>query len=395
MQDSSSFLVEPRTGDSPAKRRPVRELALGAEVRDVFLISSAQQGQARNGPYWRLELGDATGSLGAKIWSPQSREYPDLAPGMLVQARGRVTSYRDRLELAVEGLRVLTEEESAALDPALFMPASPYRPEVMLEDLRRLCRAVFAHKPWRRLVLGLLGDAEIARDLPRAPAAKGMHHAYAGGLLEHTLSVARLCMRIADHYPDLDRQALLAGAVCHDLGKLWELSPGPGTDYTTPGRLLGHISLVLERLAPFIKKSGLAPELAEHLQHLVLSHHGTLEFGSPKVPATAEALVLHYADNIDAKLQQVRAALSSLGEEESGWSAYNSGLERFLFRAVPTPEDFPRERGGADIAACMASGASPLPDPPPPRARVKTARPPEAAAEPLPLISQCSLLSKE
>ena len=143
----------------------------------------------------------------------------------------------------------------------------------MLEELLDISSKTLRHKPWRKLILGLLTDAEIIPLLRAAPAAKAMHHAYAGGLLEHTLSVTKLCMRIADHYPQLDRQALFAGAVCHDLGKIWELNQGLYIDYTTTGRLIGHISLLLEKLAPLIKKSGLEPDLAEHLQHLILSHH--------------------------------------------------------------------------------------------------------------------------
>lgn len=321
---------------TPEKRLFIADLTLGQEADDIFILSAAQQGQARNGPYWRLELKDASGAIAAKMWSPQSLAHPDLAPGMAVQAKGRVTSYRDKLELAVDALRVLSDAERASLDLAQFMPASAASPDAMLAELADMARAVLVHKPWRKLVLSLLGDEEIAPLLRLAPAAKGMHHAYAGGLLEHTLSVASLCMRIADNYPQLDRQALFAGAVCHDLGKIWELSQGLAIDYTTTGRLIGHINLLVDKLKPFIKKSGLEPHLAEHLEHLVLSHHGTHEFGSPRLPSSAEAFVLHYADNIDAKLNQVAAALD--GVEEGGWSAYVPSLERFLYRAPCSPQ---------------------------------------------------------
>lgn len=338
------------SGGSAAKALFVGDLSFGDEVADVFILSAAQQGQARNGPYWRLEFRDASGSLGGKIWSPQSQAYAELLPGMAVWVKGRVTSYRDRLELAVDALRVLSEEEKAGLDMAQFMPASVRSPETMLEELKSLARKTLSHKPWRKLILGVLEDAAIGPALRLAPAAKAMHHAYAGGLLEHTLSVARLCLRIADQYPALDRQALFAGAVCHDLGKIWELTPGVSIDYTTTGRLIGHISLLLEKLAPQIERSGLEPGLAEHLRHLILSHHGTHEFGSPRLPSTAEALVLHYADNIDAKMWQVEDALAGVGE--NGWSAYNVSLERFLFRARQTPET-----SAAARAAKQAPGA--------------------------------------
>lgn len=329
---------------APCKTLFVSDLALGDEVAEIFILSAAQQGQARNGPYWRLDFTDASGSIGGKIWSPQSQAYPDLAPGLAVWVKGRVSSYRDKLELAVDALRVLEEAERAALDLTRFMPASARSPDAMLEELLDLARATLTHKPWRRLITGLLTDKDIAPLLRLAPAAKAMHHAYAGGLLEHTLSVARLCLHIADHYQELDRQVLFAGAVCHDLGKLWELTAGLAIDYTTEGRLIGHIAQAADRLAPFIKKSGLEPELAEHLRHLILSHHGTHEFGAPRLPATSEALVLHYADNIDAKLQQVATALT--GVAPGGWSAYAPALERFMYRAPATPGQAAAGRGG-------------------------------------------------
>lgn len=321
---------------TPEKNIMISDLSPGNEVADTFILAVAQQGQSRNGPYWRLEFRDASGSINGKIWSPQSRAYTELPTGKPVWLKGRVGSYRDQPEIVVDSLRLLTEQESAALDLSLFLPASPYSPETMLAELEKLASETLAHKPWHKLISDLLADARINAALRVAPAAKAMHHAYAGGLLEHTLSVAKLCLRIADHYPRLDRQTLFAGAICHDLGKIWELSSGLAIDYTQAGRLIGHISLFLEHLAPFLRDSGLEPELAEHLQHLILSHHGSHEFGSPRLPATAEALALHYADNLDAKLHQMEAALA--GVEENGWSAFVPPLERFLFRASRTPE---------------------------------------------------------
>ena len=396
MPDTSEQLLSaPRP--TVAKTLMISDLELGAEVADLFILAVAQQGQARNGPYWRLEFRDASGGIGGKIWSPQSQAYPDLTAGAPVWVKGRVTSYRDKLELAIEAMRLLDETEAAALDLSLFMPASPFSPSAMLEELLALCRRELTHKPWRKLIISLLSDDDVASRLRLAPAAKAMHHAYAGGLLEHTLSVARLCMRLADHYPHLDRQALLAGAVCHDLGKIWELTSGMSVDYTQAGRLVGHIFLVLDRLAPFIKKSGLEPDLVEHLQHLILSHHGTHEFGSPRLPATAEALALHYADNIDAKLQQVSAALS--GVEENGWSAYNAPLERFLFQAAATPRP---EKAVPRIGRPATRRADALPDGESDEkatggnaGRGKAGPETDTRQQPLPLFNQCSLLSKE
>lgn len=338
------------------KTQFIGDLQNGQEVAGLFLIGAASQGQARNGPFWKLDLRDSSGGLEAKIWSPQSQAYPKLAPGDLAEVTGRVTMFRERLEIAVDRLRLLEAEERAVLDLSLFMAASERPGPEMLAELRELCRKNFTHGPWKKLALSFLQDEDVAERLVLAPAAKGMHHAYAGGLLEHTLSVCRLCLRFADHYPHLDRQALLAGGLFHDMGKLWELTQGLSVDYTGEGRLLGHIQLMLDKLAPLLRKSGLEEPLALHLRHLILSHHGQLEFGSPRLPATAEAIALHYADNIDAKLNQVHNALSNLAEGEEGWSSYNPGLERHLYRSPATPEAPERARKTATREQDAAAG---------------------------------------
>lgn len=319
------------------KTQRIADFSVGDEVSTLFLIGSAQQGQARNGPFWKLELRDASGTIDAKIWSPQCQMYPGLAPGYIVEIAGRISMYRERLEVSVDRLRVLAEEEKAELDLSLFMAASERPASELLAELAALCKANVTHGPWKKFLRLVLADPEVAERLPTSPAAKAMHHAYAGGLLEHTLGVATLCMALADLYPDLDRQTLLAGAICHDLGKIWELSQGLATEYTEPGRLVGHMQLVLDFLAPLIRKSGLEEHLALHLQHLILSHHGHHDYGSPRLPSTMEAFALHYADNLDAKLNQTRGALAHVPEGESGWSAYITSLERNVFMALPTP----------------------------------------------------------
>lgn len=327
------------------KQQWAREMTAGDEVRSLFLVGAASQQQARNGPFWRLELRDASGSLEARVWSPLSQQCSP-AVGEIVEIEGRAESFRDRMQLNVSRLRSLDAEESAALDASAFMPASERPAPEMLAELEALCRRELTHKPWRSFVLAVLADSEIRPRLLRAPAAKGVHHAWAGGLLEHTLSVASLCMAFADHYPDLDRQTLLAGAICHDLGKIWEFSEGPATDYTDEGRLIGHINICLEKLGPFLDAAALEAPLALHFRHLVLSHHGQYEYGSPRLPQTVEALALHYADNLDAKIVQCRSLFED--GQEGDWSAYQTTLGRMLYRAPRTPESAPRKRREAD-----------------------------------------------
>lgn len=320
------------------KKQFISQLIPGESADGLFLISLAQQNQARNGPYWRVVFKDSSGSTEGKIWSPLSQQHPDLKAGNICEVQGRVVVYREKNEIAVDALRVLGEDETARLNLGDFVPASSRDSESMLQELEDLCRANFSHGPWKKFYKALLRDEEIVARLRVAPAAKAMHHAYAGGLLEHSLGVCRAALALADLYPELDRQVLLAGALCHDLGKMWELSSGLVIDYTTQGRLIGHINIGLEKIEPYLKKSGLEPELAEHLRHLILSHHGSREFGSPCLPATAEAQVLHFADNIDAKVNQFGAALEGVPEGEEGWSSYVPGLDRHLYRARTSPE---------------------------------------------------------
>jgi 3'-5' exoribonuclease len=320
------------------KTQFIKDIGSSDDVDSLFLLGAVSLQQARNGPFWRLELRDATGMLEAKIWSPQSQEYTGLAAGQLVEVQGRSSLFREQAQVTIDRLRTLSTEETAECDLAQFLPASAKPAQEMLEELEQLCRRELTHPAWKEFVLAVLRHAEIRTRLLTAPAAKSVHHAYAGGLLEHMLSVAGLALRLADHYPELDRQILLAAAVCHDLGKIWELTGGLANDYSDAGRLLGHSFLGLERLEPFLQKSGLNPELVRHFKHLILSHHGEHQYGSPQLPQTAEAFVLHHADNIDAKVAQCRQIFNSFTEDASGWSPYQATLGRFMHQPVRTPK---------------------------------------------------------
>jgi 3'-5' exoribonuclease len=327
------------------KKQFIRELTPGGTVDGLFLLASAQQKEARNGPYWRIEFRDASGSMESKIWSPLSQQFPHLKAGLLAEVQGRVVVFRERKEIAVDSMRLLDEKQSLKARPEDFMPSRGLDGSAMFMELEELCRQTFTRTPWKKFYRLVLKDEEISSKLPFFPAAKSMHHAYSGGLLEHTLGVCRAALGMADLYPRLDRQTLLAGGLCHDLGKIRELSSGLGIDYTSAGRLAGHIALGLEMLSPLLRKSELEEDLVMHLRHLVLSHHGALEFGSPCLPATAEALALHFADNLDAKMNQTRTALEMVPEGESGWSDFVPGLNRHLFQpaAPPRPEFTPGE----------------------------------------------------
>ncbi|GFH63120.1 MAG: 3'-5' exoribonuclease [Candidatus Desulfovibrio kirbyi] len=321
------------------KGQYVKDITSATAVRGLFVVSAAAQGQTSNGsPYWRLTLSDASGSLEAKIWHPLSVDYSSIDTGCIVQVEGAAALYRDQLQITVKKLRILSPADSVDVDPAALLPVSPYNLDDMLNSFERLVTEEFQHKPWRRLALALFRDETLRESFRICPAAKNVHHAYMGGLLEHTLSVFRLCQRIADLYPELDRQTLLAGALFHDIGKIREFSGGIGNDYTDEGRLLGHMYLGIELLAPHLAASGLEEELQRHLKHLVLSHHGEAEFGAVRPPHTAEALALHYADNLDAKMSQCSGLFENIAAEGQSWTPWQPTLGRHMHRGMRTPE---------------------------------------------------------
>lgn len=259
---------------SAPDRRWAKDVAPGRRNQSAVPHRLGVAAASQERPFWRIELKDASGDLEARIWSPLSQQFAEIPSGVIAEVEGRAESFRDKLQVNVNALRVLSPEETASVDTSAFMASSSRPPQEMLDELEALCRKEFTYKPWRKFILSVLEDEAIRVPLLTAPAAKSVHHAWVGGLLEHTLSVATLCLRFCDHYPDLDRQTLLAGAICHDLGKIWEFSGGLANDYTDAGRLVGHINLCLGKLDRHLAKSGLDEELILHFQHLILSHHG-------------------------------------------------------------------------------------------------------------------------
>lgn len=291
-------------------RITIQEIAVGESVCSVFLVSAATKSESKNGPFWRIELKDATGTLEAKIWSPLSLRVPELKAGDFIEAKGKTSLFREQMQLTIEAIRPVENPED--LDIADFLPSSAIEPIQILAQIEALVQAELSYAPWKNFVKAVLNNPRIRSKLLLAPAAKSVHHAYAGGLLEHMHSVAGVCLKFADHYPELDRETLFVAALFHDIGKLEELSGGLLNDYTDEGRLLGHIVQGIMLLRPFLEKAKVDSALILHFEHLILSHHGELEFGAPKTPMTPEAFALHYADNIDAKLAQCREVFAGM-----------------------------------------------------------------------------------
>jgi len=325
--------------------RPIADWQAGDAVEGFALLRRREDRRDKGGrPYLDLELADASGAIPAKAWSDSPALQQKFAAGEFVKFRGQVQAYRDQLQLKVDQCRTAGEADRAdGFDEAALIPSTRENVDELWARLEKILDEGLA-----RPEAVALAHAALARHgeaLRVHPAAKAIHHAFRGGLLEHTVSMLGLAAKMAEHYPELDRDLLLLGVLFHDLGKTLELGEMPGSEYTPAGRLVGHIVLgrdLVRELAAGIE--GFPDELLLQLEHLVLAHQGRQEFGSPVVPATAEAFALHSIDDLDSKL----ALLRQLGESQRGFQWVRS-LERYVWLGD--------DAGGGDAAE--GSGAAP------------------------------------
>lgn len=311
---------------------PIRSLKEGEPFAGVLLAQEAAfKTSAKGSEYLELKLGDASGDLKAFLWDLRAVEG-DLEPiqaDAFLWVKGAVSSYNGRLQLRLDKVRFVPDAEVP--DVSRFFPVSLRPVPEMLVELDGHVAAVA--DPWiRRLLTALfVEDVELRRAFATAPAAKSMHHVYLGGLLEHTLSILGMAARACDHYPELNRDLVAAGVLLHDVGKTAELSYQRGFGYTDIGNLLGHIPIETEWINREVGKiPGFPEELRLHILHIVLSHHGRLEFGSPVLPKTPEALLVHYLDDLDGKLEVMFRALRE--ESSAAWSPYSRALDRMIYR---------------------------------------------------------------
>lgn len=310
----------------------LNDIRRGDTVEGVYLVEGANFKQSRNGKYFiQMTLRDASAAVRALRWEATQKDYASLEKNPFLSVQGRVEEFQGNKQIIVDGFDPVSAED-ARIDPKDFLPHSKYDIDDMLADLKQII-ADMPNPGLRDLVQAVLARPEVVQGLPASPAGKSMHHAYVGGLLEHVLSLSRLALQIADHYPWLDRSMLIAGVVLHDLGKVNELSYMTGFGYTDEGQLLGHIVIVLgwiddaARSVPSLDSKDLL-----ELKHIVASHHGKLEFGSPKTPMTAEAIALHFLDNLDAKLAAFHQAFQDAplaGAER--WSEYSHMFSSRLY----------------------------------------------------------------
>lgn len=308
----------------------VEGLREGDRVDDIFVVKAAKVGETKAGkPYLILTVMDKTGELTGPIWDSNERLVEICQPGAYVQLQGSVQSYKDKPQLKIDHLRPV---DAGEVDAADFQQTSLRSQEAMAAEMAALIRTI-TNPHLKKLLNHFFNKDEIWQRFQEAPAAKGIHHAYLGGLLEHCLSMAKVADMLATHYPGVDRSLLLAGVLLHDIGKVEELAVTNGAvDYTNRGRLKGHLVIGCELIGrAAARQTDFPADLLDQLQHLVLSHHGRQDYGSPVVPMTVEAFLLSAVDEIDAKMNLIEQLRRKMSGDEMGWTEYQRSLERFLF----------------------------------------------------------------
>jgi 3'-5' exoribonuclease len=319
------------------EKRFVADFKEGDSVSKVFYVDSRNRLLTRAGkPYLSLNLRDKTGSIAAKVWEDADVIYGGMASADFVLIRGNVEKYMDSLQLKVLQLQVVRTE---SVDLADFLPSSAKSPDAMLEELMQIIQSL--KNPFLKSLLDLIfADSEFVPRFKVSPAAKRLHHCFVGGLLEHSLSVARICDLLCEHYRNINRDLVITGAILHDLGKIYELTSSPSFDYTIEGRLVGHLALGWSFIEEKITRlEGFPKELQINLQHLILSHHGTYEYRSPVVPKTAEAMLLYQVDDLDAKVQMTQDWIEQARNEPSPFTPYHKLLERYFYKGSLDGED--------------------------------------------------------
>jgi len=304
------------------------DLKPGQAVHTTFLVQSKELKKARTGStYLEVRLQDSSGAILGRMWEVDREEF-DFEPNDLVRVKAQAEEYQGVIQLRVRAIA----RHRADADLRDYLPRGRRDPEAafawLLERLRRMPEG-----PIRQLLLAVMEDEGISSRFKLAPAAVLYHHAYLGGLLEHVCSLVELADRVADHYPELNRDLVVAGIALHDLGKIEELSYQGAFHYSTRGQLVGHIAIAVDLVRDKMKElPGFPAELRDRIEHMILAHHGKLEFGSPREPMFPEALVVHYLDDLDSKLESMRAQYAADRGRPGDWTTRNRALGRELLK---------------------------------------------------------------
>lgn len=299
-------------------------------VNTVFLVREKITAMAKNGkPYMTLKLMDSTGEVEGRVWDRVDDLSSQFDSDDFVRIDAKASVYLGKMQLIVQQLEKLSEE---AVDLGDFLPVSKRSAQEMRHELDALLDSL--QNPYvEALLRAFFDDEEFYALYSKAPAAKSMHHAYLGGLLEHSLAIAALAEDVAGRYPQVDRDLLISGAMLHDVGKVMELSFKRSIGYTDEGKLVGHIVIGVQMIEDRVRNiPGFPPELSMMIKHLLLSHHGQYEFGSPKRPKFLEAVILNFIDELDSKINAVQSHIEKEQEPQQGWSAYHRLFDRYFFK---------------------------------------------------------------
>ena len=299
----------------------IKDLFEGSRVSGVYLCKHKQSAVTKNGkPYENVILQDKTGTIDAKIWDPNSLGIDDFDAMDYIEVVGDVSNFMGALQMSIKRVRKAQEGE---YNPADYLPVSKYNIEEMYQELLRFIQSVKNPYYAQVLKMYLVDNQALVKRFKFSSAAKSVHHGFVGGLLEHTLSVTRLCEFYTKAYPVLNRDLLITASILHDIGKVQELSAFPINDYTDDGQLLGHIMIGAEMVHDAARKiPGFPAKLESELKHCILAHHGELEYGSPKKPALVEAVALNMADNTDAKMQTFTEIFEA-APDQNDWLGFN------------------------------------------------------------------------
>jgi len=310
----------------------IRDLRPGTDIDESYAVRSKEVRQRRGGgPYLALVLGDRTGDVAGLVWENVDELSRICDAGKVVKVQGQVQRYNQRLQIVVRKARLLKHDE---VDTRLYVRSSAIDPEVLWQSLNGLIEEV-GDPNLKQLLFRVFSTPEVTEKFRIAPAARGMHHAFRSGLLEHTVSMTGAARSLAMHY-GLDVDLVVAGALLHDLGKIWELEIDSSISYTDEGRLIGHLTQEVLFVDRAIRELESFPEeLRRHLLHILLSHHGEYEYGSPRRPKTPEALLVHTLDNLDSKMAGMMEAIGGSDDDGDAWSEYSRILERHVYRRRP------------------------------------------------------------
>jgi 3'-5' exoribonuclease len=309
----------------------VADIRENQPVDCVFLVTAKKHGVTKGGNgYLTVRLLDRSGEIEGRIWERAEELGKGFDKNDFGRVRGQATLYQGRIQVRVQDVIKMEEKEVASED---FLPKSKNDPEAMAVELMAILKGM--KNPHLRALADAFFVDEVFMDLfKRAPAGKSIHHAYLGGLLEHTLSLLKLILKVVENYQGINIDLLLMGGFLHDMGKIYEFSFDRAVEYTDQGQLLGHLVMEVEAVSEKIKAIADFPEeLAILVKHMMVSHHGSLEFGSPKLPQTLEAVILHYLDDLDGKIQSIQSLMEK--ERGSRWTSYHRSYGRNFFRGNP------------------------------------------------------------